>query len=175
MCGNSKLNQVASATSGIVVKSFIQICVDRLKPEHVGCAVLVRGRVVAVNNPRPTLSCAAFQCSRRAKIQEIPQDYVTKNYKKPSICTNGECSENGEFLLRPPPESQYIDFQELVIESICDDARIGVYLTAALCRDRLKFYNKEIVVRGVVVGDQPYIVNADGWATVKTEVDHATK
>ncbi|MCX9011316.1 MAG: hypothetical protein OIN66_09355 [Candidatus Methanoperedens sp.] len=106
--------------------------VEDIKTEHINKFVQVEGRVVFQSLPKSELIEGAFKCQRCEHINYVPQG--VRQFIEPYKCENDVCNRKGPFKLLDPPESKYIDGQEIVIESLKGQVTVKVHLTKSLTR-----------------------------------------
>ncbi|NJD54402.1 MAG: minichromosome maintenance protein MCM [Candidatus Methanoperedens sp.] len=122
--------------------------VEDIKTRHVGKFVEVEGRVATQIIPKSELVIGAFKCARCGEITYLPQSGV---YAEPYLCENDVCERKGPFKLLDPPESEYRDAQEIVIESLRGgQVTITAHFSGSLCRPPWERDAKVIRVCGIV-------------------------
>ena len=123
--------------------------VEDIKTEHIGKFVQVEGRVVVQSLPRSQVMRAAYKCQRCGHVTELYQEPM--RLVEPFICENDACERKGPFVLLPPPESEYVDAQEITIESLRGgQVTMKVHLAGSLCRPPWERDAKVVRVCGIV-------------------------
>lgn len=107
--------------------------VEDLKTKHLGRFFSVEGRVVVQTLPKSKLILASYQCLRCNHVMTLPQDaYGVRT--EPFECENDVCGRKGQFRLLDPPESEFIDYQDVILVSLKGEVTIKVHLTESLCQ-----------------------------------------
>lgn len=121
--------------------------IENIKTEHIGKFIEVEGRVSMQNMPKSEIIMAAFKCQRCGEVITINQG--NGKYIEPYQCYN--CERKGPFTLLEKPESQFIDGQEIFIESLHGgQVSIEAHLSNSQCRPPWERDAKIVRICGVV-------------------------
>jgi len=123
--------------------------VEDVKTIHVSKFIEVEGRVVFQSMPKSELVNGAFKCMRCGDVNFIPQDNL-RNFIEPHECQSDACGRKGPFKLLQSPDSEYIDAQDITIESLRGQVTIKVHLTGSLCQPPWERDAKVVRVCGIV-------------------------
>ncbi|PWB55602.1 MAG: hypothetical protein C3F06_02400 [Candidatus Methanoperedenaceae archaeon] len=135
--------------------------VEDVKTEQIGQFIEIEGRVVAQNLTQPKIVNAAFKCKYCGEIMILPQS--EGKFVEPYQCDS--CERKGQFILQQKPESDYIDAQNIILESIRGgQVNIKVALNGCLCRPPWERDAKVVHICGIVrawqkigtLGKSPY-------------------
>ncbi len=134
---------------GISIHNFTNVLnVEDVKTIHISKFIEVEGRVVFQSMPKSELKVGAFKCLRCGNINFMYQNMRGKLYE-PFECENDVCRRKGPFKL-DQQESEYIDAQDIKIESLRGQVTIKVHLTGCLCRPPWDRDAKVVRVCGIV-------------------------
>lgn len=107
--------------------------VENLRTMHLGRFLCVEGRVVTQTMPKSKVILAAYRCLRCDYVTTLPQKVYGVQIE-PFECENDQCGRKGPFRLLDPPESDFIDYQDVNIVSLNGDITIKLHLTESLCQ-----------------------------------------
>lgn len=123
--------------------------VENIKTNCIGKFVEVEGRVVIQSMPRSEMTLGAFKCMRCDHVMYLPQESY-KNFVEPYLCESDYCGKKGPFKRLEPPDSVYVDGQEIVIESLRGEVTIKAHLTGSLCCHPRERDAKVVRITGIV-------------------------
>ena len=123
--------------------------VEDLKQEYIGKFVEIEGRVVFQSMPKSELIVGAYECQRCNHVTFVDQK-IHGMCVEPFICESDVCERKGPFMLLDPPDSKYVDAQEITIESLKGQVPLKVYLKGELCRPPWDRDAKVVKICGVV-------------------------
>jgi len=123
--------------------------VEDIRTAHIGKFVEVEGRIVDSIIPKSKIMRAAFKCQRCDHITYINQE--DRRFVEPYQCENDVCGRKGPFKLLDEPESDLIDYQEMIIESLQGGQVIlSVSAYGDLCRPPWERDAKVVKICGIV-------------------------
>lgn len=120
----------------------------------------VEGQIEAMTEVDPVLSEAAFECLRCGSITKLPQKMTNEELREPHECPG--CERQGPFDLNRD-KSEYVDYQELQLQTPPEHAQDGVETLTVTLRGTLAGqYTGELGQKVVVNG---YLTTKDtnGW------------
>ncbi|MDD3840094.1 MAG: ATP-binding protein [Clostridia bacterium] len=123
--------------------------VEEVRTKHIGKFVEVEGRIVDTMIPRMKITLGAFRCQRCDHITYIQQE--DRKYTEPFECDNSVCGRKGPFKLLDHPESEQVDYQEMLIESLSGgQVVVSVSAYGTLCRPPWERDAKVVRICGIV-------------------------
>lgn len=123
--------------------------IEEVKTRHIGLFVEIEGRVVAQNLTQPKIVNAAFKCQRCGNVMFLAQP--EGKFVEPFACESDDCGRKGPFTLLKRPDSDYIDAQNIILESIRGgQVNIKAALNGCLCKPPWERDAKVVHVCGIV-------------------------